>query len=203
VKDHEIRFEKVTDGLAENGFAVVDDFLSVQEVNQITQLKEFTSGSAGMKKAGIGKSTGKQINESIRGDFIQWIDPVKAPESLKVYLERMKELMTYLNRSLFLSLIDIEAHMTIYPEGSYYKRHLDQFRADDHRKLSAICYLNNDWLEEQGGQLRMYLPSGSQDFFPIAGRLVCFRSEMIEHEVLPAVRPRLSLTGWFVDEVRT
>jgi SM-20-related protein len=202
VKDHEIRFENVTVGLAENGFAVVDDFLSVQEVNQITGLKEFTSGLAGMKKAGVGKSTGKQINESIRGDFIQWIDPAQAPGSVKLYLDRMKELMMYLNRSLFLSLKDIEAHMTVYPEGSYYKRHLDQFRADDHRKLSAICYLNNDWVDANGGQLRMYLPHGSQDVFPIAGRLVCFRSEMIEHEVLPATRPRLSLTGWFVDELR-
>jgi SM-20-related protein len=202
VKDHENQFEIVTDGLAENGFAVVDGFLSVQEVNQITELKEFTSGLAGMKKAGVGKSTGKQINESIRGDFIQWIDPVQAPGSVIIYLDRMKELMAYLNRSLFLSLKDIEAHMTVYPEGSYYKRHLDQFKSDDHRKLSAICYLNKDWEEASGGQLRMYLPSGPRDVFPIAGRLVCFRSEMIEHEVLPATRPRLSLTGWFVDELR-
>jgi SM-20-related protein len=203
VKDHEIQFEKITAGLADDSFAVVDDFLSVQEVNQITGLKEFTSGLTAMKKAGVGKSTGKQVNESIRGDFIQWINPAEAPEPLKIYLDRMKDLMMYLNRSLFLSLKDIEAHMTVYPEGSYYKRHLDQFKSDDHRKLSAICYLNNDWQEEHGGQLRMYLPSGSQDVFPVAGRLVCFRSEMIEHEVLAATRPRLSVTGWFVDEMRS
>ena len=152
-----------------------------------------------MKKAGIGKSADKQINEAIRGDYIHWIDPLAAPTPLILYVERMKALMSYLNRSLFLSLQDIEAHMTIYPAGSYYKRHLDQFKADDHRKLSAICYLNNDWKEDEGGQLRMYLSSGPKDVFPVAGRLVCFRSELIEHEVLPATRARLSLTGWFVD----
>lgn len=156
-----------------------------------------------MKKAGIGRTTEKQINESIRGDYIQWIDPLSAEPPVKVYVDRMKELMLYLNRSLFLSLKDLEAHMTVYPTGSYYKRHLDQFRADDHRKLSAICYLNNDWTEEQGGQLRMHLPSGPKDVFPVAGRLVCFRSEMVEHEVLPATRVRLSITGWFVDNVFT
>jgi SM-20-related protein len=34
---------------------------------------------------------------------------------------------------------------------------------------------------------------------PEAGRLVCFRSDLIEHEVLPATRERYSLTGWALD----
>lgn len=201
MKDDENQFEKVTDGIAEHAFAVLDNFLSIQEVNQILEVNEFRSGFAEMKKAGVGKSSERQINESIRGDYIRWIDPASAPNALSIYLTRMRELMTYLNRSLFLSLRDLEAHMTVYPEGSFYKRHLDQFRTDDHRKLSAICYLNKDWKESEGGQLRMYLPDRSLDIFPVAGRLVCFRSDMIEHEVLPASRPRLSLTGWFVDRV--
>jgi len=171
----------------------------MQEVNQIIGLGEFDSGSASMKMAGIGKSKDKQVNEAIRGDYIRWIDPAAAPPEVLRYLERMRDLMSYLNRSLFLSLKDLEGHMTVYPAGSYYKRHLDQFKADDRRKLSAICYLNNDWKEDEGGQLRMYLESGPKDVFPLAGRLVCFRSDLIEHEVLPATRPRLSLTGWFLD----
>jgi SM-20-related protein len=101
---------------------------------------------------------------------------------------------------LFLSLKDYEIHMTVYPTGSFYKRHLDQFRADDHRKLSAICYLNRNWTDDDGGQLRMYLPEGNKDFLPLAGRLVCFRSDQIEHEVLPAKKERLSLTGWILDQ---
>jgi SM-20-related protein len=92
-------------------------------------------------------------------------------------------------------------HRTIYPIGSFYKRHLDQFKKDDKRKLSVICYLNTDWKESEGGQLRIYLPNGSTDIFPLAGRLVCFRSDLLEHEVLPATRERLSLTGWLLDRV--
>jgi SM-20-related protein len=91
--------------------------------------------------------------------------------------------------------------MTIYPEGSFYKRHLDQFNRDDHRKLSVICYLNENWLENHGGQLRIYPDNQAIDFFPIAGRLVCFRSDQIEHEVLPATRTRLSITGWILDQL--
>ena len=91
--------------------------------------------------------------------------------------------------------------MTVYPPGSFYKRHLDQFSTDDHRRLSVISYLNKDWKENYGGQLRVYLPDGAKDFFPSAGRLVCFRSDMIEHEVLPATHERLSLTCWMLDQI--
>jgi SM-20-related protein len=90
--------------------------------------------------------------------------------------------------------------MTIYPAGTYYKKHLDQFKKDDHRKLSVICYLNKDWREEEGGQLRIYLEEGTQEVLPVAGRLVCFRSDLLEHEVLPSTRSRLSLTGWVLDQ---
>ena len=85
--------------------------------------------------------------------------------------------------------------MTVYPPGAFYKKHLDQFNRDDHRKLSIICYLNNDWLPEYGGQLRMWISGKPIDVLPTAGRLVCFRSDMTEHEVLPATHPRLSITG--------
>ncbi len=106
----------------------------------------------------------------------------------------------YINQSLYLSLKDYEIHMTIYPVGSYYKRHLDQFKQDDHRKLSVICYLNDEWKDDHGGQLRMYLDNHHLDILPVGGRLICFRSDMIEHEVLPATRDRLSLTGWILDQ---
>ncbi len=190
----------VADGLAENGFAIIDDFLSHSEVQAILELDEFKNGMLQFKKAGIGKLQDKQINEAIRGDYIQWVDRTSALPSIQTYLSRLNELISFVNRNLFLSLKDYEVHMTIYPEGSYYKRHLDQFKKDDHRKLSVICYLNENWQENEGGQLRIYSPEKSIDVQPLAGRLVCFRSDQLEHEVLPATRPRLSLTGWILDQ---
>jgi SM-20-related protein len=109
--------------------------------------------------------------------------------------------IAFVNQSLFLSLKDCEVHQTIYPIGSFYKRHLDQFKKDDHRKLSVICYLNKEWKEADGGQLRMFIGTESRDILPLAGRLVCFRSDLLEHEVLPATRERLSLTGWLIDKI--
>jgi SM-20-related protein len=194
-------FDTIADNLAEHGFAVADQFLSQNEVEKILSLDSFRNGSDNFKKAGIGKSQGLQINESIRGDYIHWLDKTTAEPAVKVYLDRLHHLVQYLNQALFLSLKDYEVHQTIYPIGTYYKRHLDQFKHDDHRKLSVICYLNENWKAEHGGQLRIYLPDGPQDILPIAGRLVCFRSDQLEHEVLPASRERLSLTGWILDQI--
>jgi SM-20-related protein len=194
-------FERIADGLAEHGYAVVDQFLSQSEVDSILQLDEFKSEGSSFKKAGVGNSKSLQIQETIRGDFIHWLDKNTAPETIKVYLNRLESLIQFLNQSLFLSLKDVEVHMTVYPVGSYYRRHLDQFKQDDYRKLSVICYLNNDWKEEHGGQLRMYLADRSEDVFPMSGKMVIFRSDQIEHEVLPATRPRLSITGWILDRL--
>ena len=195
------KFDSVADGLATEGISVIDKFLSLEEVKSIVEEDEFKNGLLRFKKAGIGKAQDKQINESIRGDYIQWIDPITASSSVQLYLDRISQLRMFLNQSLFLSLKDAEVHKTIYPTGSFYKRHLDQFKKDDHRKLSMICYLNEEWKETEGGQLRVYFPDREQDFFPTAGKLICFRSDLLEHEVLPASRPRMSLTGWMIDRV--
>jgi SM-20-related protein len=189
----------LADGLAETGYAIIDDFLNKEEVAYLVSLDGFKNGLLQFKKAGIGKSQERQINESIRGDYIQWIDYSNTEAPLRAYIEKLRKLISFVNQSLFLSLKDCEVHQTIYPIGSFYKRHLDQFKKDDHRKLSVICYLNKDWRDHEGGQLRLYLKDGSKDVFPLAGRLVCFRSDLLEHEVLPATRERLSLTGWLLD----
>jgi SM-20-related protein len=191
--------EAIADGLVSQGISITDDFLSEHEVTKVLNTDEFNNGLSQFKKAGIGKLQEKQISESIRGDYIQWINPEIASLPIQSYVTRLTSLMMFLNEALFLSLKDVEVHTTVYPIGSFYKRHLDQFKKDDHRKLSVICYLNNNWKEEEGGQLRVYLSDGPKDFFPNAGKLVCFRSDLLEHEVLPATRERLSITGWMLD----
>jgi SM-20-related protein len=195
------QLNKLADQIAENGFAVIDDFLSNEEIDSVLALQGFKNGLLQFKKAGIGKNQDKQINEAIRGDYIQWIDPNNAEPPLLTYLGKLKQMIAFVNQSLFLSLKDCEVHQTIYPIGSFYKRHLDQFKKDDHRKLSVICYLNKEWKEADGGQLRMFIGTESRDILPLAGRLVCFRSDLLEHEVLPATRERLSLTGWLIDKI--
>ena len=108
------------------------------------------------------------------------------------------ELRQALNQAFYLGLADYESHFAHYPPGAFYQKHLDRFRDDDRRTVSAVLYLNDDWQADQGGALRLY-PDGGEplDVLPEAGTLVLFMSADLPHEVLPATRERLSLTGWF------
>ena len=195
--------DRLVDGLADQGYAIIDNFLSPEEVDAILQLDEFNGELLQFQKAGIGKKADKQINESIRGDYIQWINPATAVPAIQAYLIKLNDLIKHVNQTLFLSLKDCEVHMTVYPVGSYYHRHLDQFRGNGNRKFTFILYLNFDWQPSHGGCLRMYLPQGdteiAMDIAPQAGRLVCFKSDAIPHEVLPTHALRYSITGWWLE----
>lgn len=193
------QFELIADGLAQKGYGIDENFLSPEEVSAIRTLDVLRADVETLQKAGIGKES-RQVNEAIRGDHIQWIEPATAPLELKIALEKIESLRTYLNRALFLGLKDFEVHIARYPAGSGYKRHLDQFKKDDHRKISVVCYLNEKWKVEDGGQLNMYFPDHTMEILPEGGKMVCFRSDLIEHEVLPSKRERASLTGWMLDQ---
>ena len=147
--------------------------------------------------AAVGRGPFQEIREGIRGDHIQWLEPGQAA-ICDTYLNLMDSLRLAMNRSLFLGLEDFESHFAMYPPGAFYLKHVDRFRDDDRRMVSAVVYLNDAWVPEHGGQLRMYLTDNVEyDVVPTGGCLVVFLSGEIPHEVLPATRERLSLTGWF------
>ena len=64
-----------------------------------------------------------------------------------------------------------------------------------------MTYLTPDWQEADGGHLALYHPDDDnwllQKIMPCAGTLAVFMSEEIPHEVLPPVRERASIAGWF------
>ncbi|PKV67377.1 2OG-Fe(II) oxygenase [Pontibacter ramchanderi] len=201
-----LHFEQIADRLSDKGYAIIDNFLQPNEVRNLLEVLQHHQEQGTFKKAGIGPAESVTVDRQVRGDFIRWIEPSEALPPTQIFLDRMHELLRYINRTCFLGLRDFEFHFTVYPPGTVYQRHLDQFRTDDHRRLSFICYLNEDWQPENGGNLRLYLPNedGSEeevDVLPIAGRLACFRADIIPHEVLAANRHRYSLTGWMLDQL--
>ena len=116
----------------------------------------------------------------------------------------MASLALSLNRHCYFGIRDMEFHYAIYPAGKGYRRHLDVLRHTRSRRLSVICYLNESWETSDGGELRLYLGGAHKaehplDILPVGRRLVCFLSDQIEHEVLPAARQRYSITGWLKD----
>ncbi|MFC5694957.1 2OG-Fe(II) oxygenase [Pseudomonas sp. GCM10022186] len=186
---------------------IVDDLASQGWSHQRLALPaELTAALAGecraraaagsLAPASVGRGEGQQIREGVRGDSIHWLERGQSATS-DAYLDLMDELRQRLNRELFLGLEDFECHFALYPPGAFYQKHLDRFRDDDRRAVSVVAYLNADWQPEQGGALRLYPEQGERDVLPEGGSLVVFLSAELPHEVLPASRERLSLTGWF------
>lgn len=149
-------------------------------------------------RAGIGRHRDFQRNRFIRGDRVYW--PAPNEDVVRGYLHWIETLRRELNRRLFLGLFDYECHFACYPPGACYKKHLDAFRGDTNRVLSTVLYLNPGWRADDGGELLLYRHGEDAPFeriAPLHGSLAIFLSEEFPHEVLPARRPRYSLTGWF------
>ncbi|WCM51199.1 2OG-Fe(II) oxygenase [Pseudomonas sp. WJP1] len=188
---------QIVDDLATSGWSQQNIFLSQDLTRALAAECRKRAAEGELAPAAVGRGPSSEIREGIRGDHIQWIEPGQA-EVCDSYLALMDSLREALNRGLFLGLEDFESHFAMYPPGAFYLKHVDRFRDDDRRMVSAVVYLNDDWQPEQGGQLRMYLDEGAQyDVVPVGGCLVVFLSGEVPHEVLPASRERLSLTGWF------
>ncbi|OLF50865.1 2OG-Fe(II) oxygenase [Pseudomonas chlororaphis] len=188
---------RIVDDLAASGWSQQNIFLPEALTLELAAECRKRAAEGELAPAAVGRGLAQEIREGIRGDHIQWLEPGQA-DCCDVYMGLMDSLREALNRGLFLGLEDFESHFALYPPGAFYLKHVDRFRDDDRRMVSAVIYLNQDWLPEQGGQLRMYLGDGAEhDVDPAAGRLVVFLSGEVPHEVLPATRERLSLTGWF------
>ena len=194
--DHPLLLQ-IVDDLATRGWSQQNIFLPQDLTRALAAECRKRAAEGELAPAAVGRGPSSEIREGIRGDHIQWIEPGQA-EVCDSYLALMDSLREALNRGLFLGLEDFESHFAMYPPGAFYLKHVDRFRDDDRRMVSAVVYLNDDWQPEQGGQLRMYLDEGAQyDVVPVGGCLVVFLSGEVPHEVLPASRERLSLTGWF------
>jgi SM-20-related protein len=197
----EDQLDYISQAIYQNSYVVVDDF--VDESYRKALFKELTDllNQGQFKKAAVGKGDQKQVRAEIRSDEVLWMDPTALSPLQVVFWEKIEELKQVLNRRCFLGLKSFEGHFASYPIGSFYKRHLDQFHAVPHRIVTVILYLNDSWMEADGGQLRMYFPQedGSErieDVLPVGGRLVVFLSEEIPHEVMPTQKERISITGW-------
>ncbi|RYD49827.1 MAG: 2OG-Fe(II) oxygenase [Verrucomicrobiaceae bacterium] len=154
------------------------------------------------RHAGVGRGEALQVRKEIRGDEVMWLDPADASPHQAAYLSKLEELRLALNQRFFLGLFDFESHFAIYPEGAFYKAHLDRHAGTRERVVTVILYLNEDWQPGDGGELKIWTtPEGRDGSFeiiePRMGTVVCFMAEDFWHEVLPATRQRMSITGWF------
>ena len=195
------RFDSTIDALALNGYAILENFLPTNHIESLAEIAKSNWISGNMTSAKTGKLG--LTNQAIRGDYITWLDEHSEQPAIKAYFESMHALQQVMNQQLFMNLQELETHLALYPVDAVYQKHLDQFSHGDisknqYRQLSAILYLNKQWTNQNGGELRLHLNENEHlDFLPVEGRLVLFLSAKFWHEVRPANRERVSLTGWF------
>ncbi len=194
-------YESIISDLMEQQYCVVEDFFSAEEVFALRNslLEKYEEDN--FKKAAIGNRLNETIEKSVRGDFIFWLNESEANPAEKQFFLKINNMVSYLNKTCFMGILHKEFHYALYPKGTFYKRHLDTFQNDDRRKLSMVCYLNEEnWQPEFGGELVLYLNENGREvektIYPFPGRMVIFESQILEHEVKPVEQKRLSITGW-------
>ncbi|HEY4145045.1 2OG-Fe(II) oxygenase [Pinirhizobacter sp.] len=187
-------FAPVAVALAAQGWCVADGLLTVAQTDALGKecAAQHLRGALRMAATGSSHSAGV-----LRGDVTQWFDTLAPTVAQAVFVARIDALMRSLNRALMLTMVESESHYAVYAIGTGYVPHMDRLRDSDERVVSAVFYLNDRWLDAEGGALRLHLGGdAAHDIFPIAGTLALFMSSDILHEVLPATRTRMSIACW-------
>ncbi|MFK7946637.1 MAG: 2OG-Fe(II) oxygenase [Saprospiraceae bacterium] len=190
-------FETIINSFLEHRVGQTDNFLNENLANHLKENLLLLFLEKQMKTAGIGNNTKFHKNKLIRSDVIYWLDRKHNNVHENLFFDLIDEFVTYLNRTCYSGITGYEFHYAYYDEGSFYKRHLDQFRDNQSRAYSMIMYLNADWQTKDGGELCIYHKDTTQIIAPINGKCVFFKSNELEHEVLLNHKPRMSITGWF------
>lgn len=192
----ESSIDSIADAIATSGYIILPDLLPLSLVNALFIDYQAIDRSS-FARAGIGREQDYQLNQFVRTDEICWIDP-SAP-AINKYLSWIEILRLGINKRLFMGLFDYECQYAYYPEGAFYKKHVDAFKGSSNRVLSTVTYLNPNWATTDGGELLLFNERDEiiENIMPMYGTMVIFLSEKFPHEVNRANKPRRSITGWY------
>jgi SM-20-related protein len=191
-------FARICAAIVEHRVAIEPQFFPAPAVRALATEARRRDAAGEFRPARIGRGEERIERPDIRGDRTAWLSERSGVPAENALRAALGSLRVALNEHLRLGLISFESHYAIYPTGAFYRRHRDRFRHDDARVLSCILYLNEAWTLADGGALRIHLARDEvHDVLPIGGTLVCFLADRHEHEVLPASRERLAISGWF------
>lgn len=189
-------FDELIASFVYNEVGISDNFLT-HELAALLQKNLLSLNSAElMQPAGIGNGSVKDIHQKHRGDKIYWLDKKNNDIHELAFLAQIERFITYLNETCYTGINAYEFHYAIYEAGTYYHRHKDQFKNNQDRKYSLICYLNDEWTLPDGGELLIHHADKTDTILPTIQKAVFFKSNELEHEVAIAHRPRMSITGW-------
>ena len=91
-----------------------------------------------MHSAGTGNNTIIEHNKLFRSDMIYWLDRKHNNASENSFLNLIDKFVLHLNKTCYTGITSYEFHYALYEKGSFYKRHLDQFKNNDSRQYTMI-----------------------------------------------------------------
>lgn len=190
-------FEVLIDGYLMDKVGISENFLSFALANNLKTnlVKLFDEKKLIAAKTGNGSET--NLNALVRSDKIFWLDRNHENTHEIAFFDLMDAFVLFLNRTCYTGITSYEFHYALYEKGSFYKKHLDQFKSNASRQYTMIFYLNTDWKLADGGELCVYINDSSLNISPTNGKSVFFKSSELEHEVLMSNAQRMSITGWF------
>lgn len=217
--------------LSRKGYVIIRDFLPPDLVSDLRRDVSSLRDKNKFKVARIGQDSTNALNTDIRVAETCFIGPSKLGDCPDVARDRLyntldalrddltgnpaldeKDVATgelmraapALDKSLF------EMLYAYYPTGGFYRRHRDAIpgSASVLRSYSLLMYLNEDWKQDDGGELRLHMDSGGDflpegeapnflDVEPYGGTLVLFKSDKVPHEVLDTQAERAAIVGWY------
>ena len=189
-------FNCLIDSFVADKVGLSNDFLNTQLAAHLKDNLLALYSDKQLLAAGIGNDSIQNHDKLIRNDKIYWLDRAHENVHEVQFFELMDSFVAYLNATCYTGITGYEFHYTLYEKGSFYKKHLDQFRNNKSRAYSMIMYLNTDWIAADGGELCVYHADYLQTIAPENGKCVFFKSSEMFHEVLVTNAPRLSITGW-------
>lgn len=192
----------IIDDLTNCGWSTIPAFLPAASIRALAAEAAASWTDGTFHPAGVGRGVAEQRRAETRSDHVLWLDEGTTSVAQLDYFGHMECMRLQIEAQLYLGSASVEAHMALFETGSFYRRHTDALAGASTRVLSTVLYLNDDWLATDGGALRLYLPGAegetTHDIYPLGGTLALFLSDDLEHEVLPATRDRLSITGWML-----
>ena len=204
--------------LRKHGFVVVDGFAPASTVSALNKDIASLHTDGRFAVAGVGEASTNRVDNTVRICEQCFVYPrgkqrgfgdAGSREQLYGIVEGLREEL-HADGGIPLDGLLTEGLLAYYPNGGYYKRHVDAApgTASELRAWSYLLYLNDGWQEADGGKLRIFTDGGGEeappgapasfvDVSPRAGTLVLFDSSRVPHEVLETSSPRRALVGWY------
>jgi Rps23 Pro-64 3,4-dihydroxylase Tpa1-like proline 4-hydroxylase len=203
--------------LKNHGYTIIDNVISEElQKNILEQTNDMVSSNK-LQPAGSSKSEHDDPfrDNKARTDLTAWLHHEQEQGALKKLMNQIiAPLGSDISKVLHLRKHWKQAeHQLAFYKGSttnpgYYEKHRDAFPDEGsneeimtQRRVTAICYVNHQWQEGDGGKLRIWTSKRdgghSLDIEPIGGRILLFLSGAVDHQVLHTYKDRVAITAWY------